>query len=292
MTTVLVATSGGLHVLRGADAPHTHFDGRGVTQVVAAGSRWLALVGGEVWTCEDGETWAQLGSVDAPEATCLHPAGGAVWVGAEPADLYELGAGRVPGFAEIEGRDGWYTPWGGPPAVRSMDDAGGALFVNVHVGGIPRSTDGGATWEPTIDVDSDVHQVRCANGRVYAATAFGLAGSTDAGRTWDFTTDGLDTGAYCRAVAVTDGHLLVSASSGPSGREAMLYRRPMDGGTFAACLSEPVTGNIDTHWVSAFGVTAACGLPEGRVVLSEDAGATWAGIASGLPAISAVLCLA
>jgi hypothetical protein len=29
-----------------------------------------------------------------------------------------------------------------------------------HVGRIPRSVDGGVTWQPTIDVDSEVHGVR------------------------------------------------------------------------------------------------------------------------------------
>jgi RND family efflux transporter MFP subunit len=33
-------------------------------------------------------------------------------------------------------------------------------LVNVHVGGIPRSVDSGATWAPTIDVDADVHEVK------------------------------------------------------------------------------------------------------------------------------------
>ena len=58
------------------------------------------------------------------------------------------GTEMVGSFEEAEGRDGWYTPWGGPPDTRSVavaDD--GALYVNVHVGGIVRSRDGGDTWE-------------------------------------------------------------------------------------------------------------------------------------------------
>ena len=34
--------------------------------------------------------------------------------------------------------------------------------VDVHVWGIPRATDGGVTWQPTIDVESDVREV-CAH---------------------------------------------------------------------------------------------------------------------------------
>ena len=62
---------------------------------------------------------------------------------------------------------------------------GSVLLANVHVGGIPRSTDGGVTWQPTIDVDSDVHEVRAhphRSGVVMAAAAIGLCASRDGGR--------------------------------------------------------------------------------------------------------------
>jgi hypothetical protein len=35
----------------------------------------------------------------------------------------------------------------------TMTCDGAVLLVNVHVGGIPRSADGGASWQPTIDTD-------------------------------------------------------------------------------------------------------------------------------------------
>ena len=72
-------------------------------------------------------------------------------------------------FDTVAGRETWYAGaavidgqlMGPPLGVRSMTaTADGALLVNVHVGGIPRSTDGGATWAPTIAVESDVHEVR------------------------------------------------------------------------------------------------------------------------------------
>jgi len=61
------------------------------------------------------------------------------------------------------------------------------LLANVHVGGIPRSVDGGVTWQPTIDIDSDVHEVRAhpkRRGTVVAAAAVGLCTSSDGGATW------------------------------------------------------------------------------------------------------------
>src|SRR4029453_14776189 len=66
----------------------------------------------------------------------------------------------IEGFQTIAGRDDWHAVGSRKPYVRSLTaTAGDVLLANVHVGGIPRSTDGGATWEPTIDVDADVHQV-------------------------------------------------------------------------------------------------------------------------------------
>ena len=58
-----------------------------------------------------------------------------------------------------------FTPWGGHPAVRTIAaGAEGELYVNVHVGGILRSDDDGASWRPTIDIRSDVHEVLAVPG--------------------------------------------------------------------------------------------------------------------------------
>src|SRR5205085_6124137 len=107
------------------------------------------------------------------DVTCLLPVDGTVMVGVAGAHLVRLtGAGlaeRVGSFDDVPGRDRWYTPWGGPPDTRSLAAAHGVVYANVHVGGIARSRDGGHSWEPTIDVDADVHQVLAADERVLAA---------------------------------------------------------------------------------------------------------------------------
>src|SRR6185369_15523564 len=104
---------------------------------------------------------------------------------------------RLTGFDNVESRDKWYAGSAiidgkrvGPPlGIRSMAATcdGAVLLANVHVGGVPRSTDAGLTWRPTIDIDSDVHQV-CAHptrpNLVIAAAAVGLCVSRDTGETW------------------------------------------------------------------------------------------------------------
>ena len=89
--------------------------------------------------------------------------------------------------------------------MASADDE--TLYVNVHVGGIVRSTDGGMTWTDTLDIHSDVHQVITDPDRprhAYAATARGFAVTTDGADTWGFIDEGLDS-SYCPGDRHLDG---------------------------------------------------------------------------------------
>ena len=199
-------------------------------------------------------------------------------------------------FDRVEDRQKWYTPWGGPPDSRSLAvDVAGTIYVNVHVGGIVRSRDRGSSWGPTIDIEADVHQVIAAEGRpglVLAASAQGLASSEDAGETWTFHTNGLH-GSYCRAAAVADDLLLVSASEGYRGRRAAVYRRPLAGSRlpFEKCV-DGLPGwfgsNIDSHCLAAAGSLAAFGTDDGVVYLSIDGGERWEVAGTGLPAVRCV----
>lgn len=274
-----------------------HLSGAEITALARDGRDWWALTGGRtVWRSRDGGGWEEVAVVQGPPGHCLLWAGGGLMVGTAEAHLLRLVDGEleaIGSFEGVEGRDGWYTPWGGPPDTRSLAiDAEGTIFANVHVGGIPRSRDGGATWEPTIDVDADVHQVLAAEvpGAVFAACAGGLAESLDAGATWTFATDGLHA-TYSRAVAVAGRAVLISVSRGPRGDQAAIYRRPLNGGSFERCadgLPEWFSGNIDSHRLAASGATAALGTEDGDVFLSTDAGSTWERLAGRLPAVTCV----
>ena len=261
----------------------------------AAAERWLALIGGRsLWAGDPGGSWERTASLDGPAGTCLVDTGDEVLVGTAEAHLMRVRAGAgelVAGFEEAEGREGWYTPWGGPPDTRSLSMAlDGTLFVNVHVGGIVRSSDGGETWEPTIDVDTDVHQVLAAPAAVLGPSAYGLATSDDGGDTWDVVTDGLHA-TYLRAVAVAGDDVLVSASTGPGGQRSAVYRRPGGQGPFERCqagLPEWLAGNVDTGTLAASGGWAAFATADGTLFASADAGGTWETVARGLPRVNAV----
>ena len=303
---VLAATADGLW-------PSGELRGDAVVDAVrVADGSWRALSGRSVWAPGDGaasvaaavagvEAAVAVAAVTGPPARCLVAAGDDLLVGTDEAHLVRVrpdgSTEAVSSFEAAEGRAKWYTPWGGPPATRSMSAAGdGTVYVNVHVGGILRSADGGASWSPTIDVDSDVHEVLALDGgRVVAATALGLAVSGDGGATWAFVTDGLHA-HYSRAVAVAGDWLLLSSSTGPSTTRGAVYRRPVDaaeGTPFEKCaggLPEWFAGNIDTGSLAGDpSGAAAVASPDGTIYVSDDAGASWRELVSGLGRVNRLL---
>ncbi|MGH9277622.1 MAG: WD40/YVTN/BNR-like repeat-containing protein [Acidimicrobiales bacterium] len=249
---------------------------------------WALLDGDALW--RDGVEQVRL---PGPAATCVAAPGDGVLVGTKEAHLLSVKGGvaePLESFEKAEGRDRWYTPWGGPPDVRTVAAApDGTLYVNVHVGGILRSDDGGSSWSPTIDVDADVHEV-LAHGEsdVLAATALGFARSHDRGRTWTYATAGL-VGTYSRAIAVAGDWLLLSASTGPFTGQAAVYRRPLDADDdvpFERC-SDWFTANVNTgRLAGGDGPQAAMASPDGDLYVSDDAGATWRQVAAGLGTVN------
>lgn len=259
----------------------------------------VAVVDGAAWAVADDTELLRLAPSEAPRAVarhhrplrCLLATPDRVLAGTADAGLVDLRNGRlepVEGFEAAPGREAWYTPWGGPPDTRSLAAADdGILYANVHVGGILRSDDRGRSWQPTIDVDADVHQVACAGPLVLAATAYGLAVSDDRGASWSWRTEGLHA-RYARAVAVAGDTVLVSVSQGPGGRQAGLYRGGVGvDGALERCvdgLPETFAGNVDT----------GCLLADGRVVAasdgvglywSTDAGGSWRPLPADLPRV-------
>ena len=298
MPTILVATRDGLRSFDGGgQAGEVSHAGRSVTALgMARDGVWAIVEGSEIWHAA-GEDWSHVTDLEGLRATCIVGMAGKVWVGSSEARLFWLEGDRlrpIESFDRVEGRDGWYTPWGGPPDTRSFANWDDDIYVNVHVGGIPRTDDDGATWHPTIDVDADVHHVTTLDDLVLAACAGGLAVGRDRGATWEFRTDGLEA-RYSRAVAVCGDGLLVTASPGPRGGRAAVYRTPVAGGPIERCrdgLPEWFDDNVDSYCLDALpedGSFAAFGTSDGRVFASTDQGATWQELASGLPRVQRVL---
>ena len=298
---ILVGTEDGLLEFGGDGAGPVDHAGRSVTALApGAGYRslWAILDHTEVWRRAGPGGWESKGSLQGEglRANCVADTEPGVLVGTSDARLYrvtETGLQRLGAFDKVEGRDDWYTPWGGPPDSRSMSEDSDTIYVNVHVGGIVRSSDEGATWEPTIDIDTDVHRVWGVDDQVFAASARGLGVSKDRGESWSFRTEGLHA-PYCRGVALSGETLLVSASDGPRGGRSAVYRGALRGGAFERCrsgLPEWFDDNIDSLCLDALpdAGAAAFGTEDGRVFASTDEGVAWTEVATGLGPVGCVL---
>src|SRR5262245_39238003 len=148
MSRILVATTDGLHVLDGGGHEReVHHLGKAVSFVAEDGGElWAIVDGSQIWRISDG-SWRRLAELPELRARCLALTDFGVFVGTSEARLFRVTGDTleaVGAFDEVDLRAGWYTPWGGPPDTRSMSEWDDDVYVNVHVGGILRSDDGGA----------------------------------------------------------------------------------------------------------------------------------------------------
>lgn len=255
----------------------------------------LAIVGGHSLCrrSSDGE-WITIAKSEFPLSCCV-AIGGVVFVGTDDAHVLRVdpdGAQqRLTGFDAVAGRDKWYAGTAivdgkvvGPPlGIRSMTATcdGAVLLANVHVGGIPRTTDSGLSWRPTIDIDSDIHQVSAHPTRpdiVIAAAAVGLCISRDAGATWAIEQQGLHA-PHCSAVAFGRNDIFVSASTDPFAAQGAVYRRPIDGDgppqPLGGGMPKWTDGKVDTGCIATRDSMVAVIDWSGRLYLSHDDGASW-----------------
>src|SRR5215211_3563391 len=124
--------------------------GRPITALAWDGGGWVALVDGHEVTRVRGAEVTLLGGVPEESGRCVLPLAGGALVGTSNARLAAVRDGEghlVPSFDRADGREGWYTPWGGPPDTRSLTRTqDGTVFANVHVGGILRARDPEEVW--------------------------------------------------------------------------------------------------------------------------------------------------
>ena len=198
-------------------------------------------------TRDAGETWEDVG---LPEpgvfSVAVSAADGAVYAGCEPSRLFRSDDGgdswrALDSLLELPSRPTWSfppRPWTShvrwiAPSPRHAE----LLLVGIELGGLMRSSDGGATWEDhRPGAQRDVHSLAWhphEERRAYEAGGGGSAWSDDAGATWRPADDGRDR-HYTWSVAPdpSDADVwYVSASTGPfaahggGDRQARIYRR-------------------------------------------------------------------
>lgn len=308
--TVLVATwRDGLFVVAG-EARHQELGNQSVRSLThdGDGGAFAVVDGRSLCRRAPGGVWRTIATTELDLACCV-AVGDVIYIGTDDARVLRVGADgeceQLRGFDATAGRETWYAGSAvvngrrvGPPlGIRSITATpdGAVLLANVHVGGVPRSTDGGATWQPTIDVNSDVHEVRAHPDRpgiVMAAAAIGLCTSRDGGATWDVEQGGLHA-SYCSAVAFAGDDVLVSASVDHFASQGAIYRRRIDGHSplvaIAGGLPAWTDGIVDTVCIATHGAAVALADRKGNLYVSADAGRSWSRQADGLPSPSSVL---
>jgi hypothetical protein len=304
---ILVATWGsGLFGVTGKVVRH-ELAGQSVRSLVADGQGGvLAIIGGHSLSRRSpGGEWIEMARSDS-ELSCCVPIGNVVFMGTDDAHILRLDPNgaqqRLTGFDAVAGRDKWYAGaaivdgklMGPPLGIRSMAATcdGSVLLANVHVGGIPRSTDAGLTWRPSIDIESDVHQV-CAHPTrpelVIAAAGAGLCISRDAGATWTIEQRGLHAN-HCSAVAFGRNDIFVSASTDPFAAQGAIYRRSIDGNgrlqPLGGGMPRWTDGRADTDCIATRDSMVAVIDGAGRLYVSHDDGASWSEAVDRLPGSS------
>ncbi|NNF12064.1 MAG: hypothetical protein HKN72_02505 [Gemmatimonadetes bacterium] len=325
--TILVGSwSDGLFALSPDGLSH-EFQGRRVAGLASDGwSGAMAVLDGTALirhSSHDG--WKEVATSELRMECCL-AVDGTVYAGTEGAHLLRFGGSevqrvggsevrgveggevqRVEGFDAIAGRTDWFAGSAiidgevvGPPlSVRSLAGTrdGRTLLAGVHVGGIARSVDGGHTWQPTIEVAWDVHEV-CVHPddpeTVIAACAVGLCISLDGGSTWVLEPVDAD-GTYCSAVAFVGSDLLVSVSDGHFAPQGAVMRRAIDSpGTLEIAghgLPDRLAGIVDTRCIASKGSCVAVVDGGGNVYASDDGGRSWTHVGEGIVDPSSALIL-
>ncbi|MCC7265673.1 MAG: hypothetical protein IT369_24460 [Candidatus Latescibacteria bacterium] len=293
---MLIATNNQVHALveghEGAPPALVFSSSESITALEEGWQVSAVAAGGEIALLEGRQVrWLAAGIAEPIESLLLvgeEPL--RLLVGTEGPHLYRLAdegrpACRLESFAELECRHKWHTPWGGPPAVRSLARRGDWLYADIHVGSIVRSPDRGCSWEPVQPgINEDVHQVATSavlEERLYANTAEAVYISEDRGRSWIHRDQGLAT-QYGRAIAVHPRDpdcLLASVSRGPGEEvEGRLYRSDDAGRTWTQVregFPEITRANIDTFQVIFSTGGTAWAAVEDTLYRSADRGVNW-----------------
>lgn len=299
----------GVFVLGGSDLIHElpNRPVRGLSHDLDGGV--LAIVDGQdVYQRKSSGQWERIAHSDYDLSVTL-AINGNIYVGTDDARVLSLDETgeltQIDSFDRIDGRDTWFAGTAiingrevGPPlGIRSMSGSRhGRLFANVHVGGIPRSDDGGVIWMPTINVDWDAHEVCVSpydDNLVVAATASGLCVSHDGGNTWNLQTAGLHD-PYCSAVAITEKHIFVAASEGHFTEKGAIYRRSVAPSSqslekLGSGLPEWLRGIADTSCIATDHDDMALISAGGDVFVSQNAGHSWNKRDETIAGVSSVL---
>lgn len=276
---------------------------------------YRSLDGGESWTqVSDGIPHKRVLSV----AISPHVENGrsVVFAGTEPSSVYRStndGATweDLSTLRDVPSYDTWFFPprpdthhvrWIAP---HERDTE--TIIVGIELGGVLRTRDGGATWQdrhPDAVIDPHVvHAHPTSTDRIYAIGGDGVSFSIDAGDSWTRDVNGMDRFyAWGLAVDPVDPDLwFVSAAPDPylahgdGDSQARLFRkrgasawepRELNGyGGVSTTIERMPYALVAPRTAPG---TLICGLRDGTILSSDDAGDSWRTIPVTIPGILAL----
>jgi len=305
MIEILAGTHGGCRVFTDTGESKVELAGKkvGVLAPEAHGAAIAIVEGGEIWRRYRPGEWVQVVKTDLSLLSIVSLGrnffasmmGEATMVHIAPGEKPQ----RLTGFDDVPGRAEWF-PQGPPLHVRALTATsdGSALLAVVHVGGIPRSSNGGKTWAPTIPVMSDVHDIEAHPSDpkiVAAAAAVGLCVSRDGGCTWNIFSEGFGgtTALESLAVAVLDWEVLFSVQEGGAfAKRSQVWRWGIGDKQVEQVqeeLPEYLVGKIDTNLLAGAKNRAAVVDGGGNLWLSSEGLKGWKHLSSNLKYANSLL---
>jgi len=296
-------------VLRGVGARNVAVDPRDPDRA------YVGTVDGVFASDDGGATWRQdeQGLADrlvmSVAVSPSHQEAGlsVVYAGTEPSNLYRSEDGGrswrvLPALRELPSEPSWSfppRPWTHHVRTIALHHSDPDwLAVGIELGGVMRSRDAGASWlDRNPEAPSDAHELLThplAPERLYEAAGDGIARSEDLGESWRRLDDGLDRHyAWAQALDSADPDLwYVAVSRSPfaahgdgDGQAHLLRSRGED------FTSVETWGDTPELRRMPYALSALPGQPEhllaglrgGTLVLTRDAGESWAQLPVRLP---------
>jgi photosystem II stability/assembly factor-like uncharacterized protein len=269
--------------------------------------------GGKSWR----EAWSGVADrrVMSVAVSGSHQAAGVsvVYAGTEPSNLYRSEDGAttwqlLPELRRLPSEPRWSfppRPWTHHVSTIALHPSDAdSLAVGIELGGVMRTTDGGRTWiDHNPEAHSDAHQLithPLEPERLYEVAGQGIAVSPDRGRSWRRLDHGLDRHyAWATAVDPADPDLWYAsvsrspyAAHGNGDGQARLLRADGDGwSAIDTWGDDPALRRMPYALATLPGQPGrlVVGLRGGSMLLTDDAGATWARLEQ---AVSDVIALA
>jgi photosystem II stability/assembly factor-like uncharacterized protein len=307
MTTIYLATAGGVSIVRGAERAWS-----GSTQLkdqpigcVLADKRdpnvaYCGTLGSGLYkTTDGGSHWTPCAGLKPGNVTALAvDASGMLFAGTEPSEIFrsEDGGATWTALSALT-RLPSSSKWSFPPrpythhvqAILPDRNHPNDLHAAVEAGALLRSYDGGVHWLDRVPSSPrDTHALvadpldPC---KFFSAAGDGFFQSDDRGETWKHSEEGLEE-TYCWSLAITSGPptvQLMSAAKGAYGAHyeemsnSVVYRREGDSAWQKICLGLPKAHHhraaAIAESVSESGVFYLS--TEGLVFCSLDRGLSW-----------------